>query len=305
VVHWDDVDGYRREAGHIAGTWFDLGTAAGTLNAGLKRIEVDAGKWSTPAHTEGAEEEIFYVLRGSGLSWQDGSAYQVGAGDCLVHLPGGEAHTLRAGPEGLDVLAFGQRLDHGNTVLPRAKVAWMSPAFVEAVPIGEDHPYKREAAAGEPEVGELMERPPGIANVTDGIRHEIRPGAFELDLGRRVGSARTALSRVTLEPGKDGYPPHCHSAEEEIFVILEGSGALLLGDEEVAVRPGHVLGRPPGTRIAHSLRAGEEGMTYLAYGTREPNDVAYYPRSNKISFRGVGVIARLESLDYWDGEPID
>jgi hypothetical protein len=35
---------------------------------------------------------------------------------------------------------------------------------------------------------------------------------------------------------------------------------------------------------------------------RDPGDVCYYPRSGKIAFRGVGVIARLESLDYWDGE---
>ena len=29
---------------------------------------------------------------------------------------------------------------------------------------------------------------------------------------------------------------------------------------------------------------------------------SYYPRSGKISFRGVGVIGRLEQVDYWDGE---
>ena len=44
-------------------------------------------------------------------------------------------------------------------------------------------------------------------------------------------------------------------------------------------------------------------MTYLAYGTREPNDICWYPRSNKVFLRGVGVIARLELLDYHDGEP--
>lgn len=44
-------------------------------------------------------------------------------------------------------------------------------------------------------------------------------------------------------------------------------------------------------------------MTFLAYGTREPNDVCYYPRSNKIYWRGLGVIARLEHLSYDDGEP--
>ena len=43
-------------------------------------------------------------------------------------------------------------------------------------------------------------------------------------------------------------------------------------------------------------------MTFLAYGTRNANDVCYYPRSNKIYFRGLGLIARLEDLDYDDGE---
>jgi len=101
---------------------------------------------------------------------------------------------------------------------------------------------------------------------------------------------------------KLGAPPHCHSAEEEIFVVLDGDGALLLGDEEHPVRAGSVVARPAASRVAHSLRAGDGGLVYLAYGTREPNDITYYPRSGKISFRGVGVIARLEQLDYWDGE---
>ena len=64
-----------------------------------------------------------------------------------------------------------------------------------------------------------------------------------------------------------------------------------------------MISRPPATRVAHAFRAGPGGLTYLAYGTRDPNDIAYYPRSNKIFFRGVGLIARLESLDYDDGEP--
>ena len=50
------------------------------------------------------------------------------------------------------------------------------------------------------------------------------------------------------------------------------------------------------------IKTGEDGMTLLAHGTRDPNDTVYYPRSGKISFVGVGVIGRLEQLDYWDGE---
>ena len=75
--------------------------------------------------------------------------------------------------------------------------------------------------------------------------------------------------------------------------------------EDHELRAGHVFARPPGTRIAHSVVPGDEGITYLVYGTREPNDIAYYPRSNKVYFRGVGLMTRLESLDYGDGEPDD
>lgn len=122
------------------------------------------------------------------------------------------------------------------------------------------------------------------------------------DLGRAAGSLRTGLRRYQLEPGKLGPPPHCHSAEEELFVVLEGEGNLLLGEDEHSVRRGSVVSRPPGTRSEHAFRAGRTSLTYLAYGTREPNDVAYYPRSGKVYLRGVGLMAKLEPLDYWEGE---
>ena len=46
-------------------------------------------------------------------------------------------------------------------------------------------------------------------------------------------------------------------------------------------------------------------MTLLAYGTRESNDIAYYPRSNKVAFRGIKLIGRVDRLDFRDGEPDD
>ena len=114
------------------------------------------------------------------------------------------------------------------------------------------------------------------------------------DLGDVLGSVRIGAGHLVVEPGKLTYPPHCHSAEEEAFVVLEGEGKLLLGDEEHPVRPGCVVGRPPGTGVAHAFRAGEGGLTLLAFGTREPNDIAYYPRSRKVSLRGIGVRFRVE-----------
>ena len=310
LAHWDDPEPRRRERWHIAGTWTDLGTAAGSVAVGVKRIEIDPGRWSTPAHVEASEEEIFYVLRGSGVSWQDngegGVAYEVGEGDCLVHLALAEAHTLRAGPHGLDVLAFGMRTyANGVTHLPRAGAAFLGSTWVRA---GEKqhHPWKRESEVGEPEFAEPMERPRTIANVSDVPGQDFGPGetvkSVRRDLGRAAGSKQTGLKHVSVAPGKLGTPPHCHSAEEELFVVLDGEGECLLGDEEHRVERGHVLSRPAGTRVAHAFRADDAGLTYLAYGTREPNDIAYYPRSKKVYLRGVGVIRRVESLDYWDGE---
>ena len=303
-AHWDEVEGEHFERGHIAATWADLGSAAGSVTVGVHRIRIDPGKWSTPAHAEGTEEEIFYVLAGSGLSWQDGRVCEVAAGDCLVHLAKAEAHTLRAGPGGLDVLAFGQRAHPTMTHLPRAGIAWLGRTWVDVGRGG--HPFEQEAAAGEPEVAAPSGRPSSIVATVDVPQVERGSGGDVLrlarDLGRAAGSVRTGLRHVTVPAGKLGAPPHCHSAEEEIFVVLDGDGALLLGDEEHPVRAGSVVARPAASRVAHSLRAGDGGLVYLAYGTREPNDIAYYPRSGKVYLRGVGVIARLEQLDYWDGE---
>ena len=313
ISHWDDAKTSRGERGHIAGTWRSL-TGSSSQSVGVKRIEVDPGMWSTPLHLEGAEEEIFYVLAGSGVSVQsdgdDTLAYEVRASDCLVHLPLENAHTLQAGDDGIDVLAFGQRVYAGGvTWLPRAGVAWLG---VTWAPVGveEDHPWTREAAAGPPEVAETSPRPPNIVNVGD-LEPVERDGAT---VGRRVryparsaGSARTGLRHAEVLPGKLNAPPHCHSAEEEIFVVLDGDGHLLLWEEEgVAehpVRTGSVVARPPGTGVAHAFRAGERGMTLLMYGTRDPSDICFYPRSGKVYFIGLGLITRLgEPLDYWDGE---
>jgi uncharacterized cupin superfamily protein len=307
LAHWDDVQPEHVENGPLGFTSYDLGEAAGTRDVGVTRYQVRPGKQSSPVHVELDEEEIFYVLAGRGLSWQDGSTYEIGSGDCIVHRVAAETHTFIGGDEGLDMLAFGQRTDPTATYLPRARVLRMGVTLdVSPGP----HPFDREAAAGDLDLPQPSTRPETIVNFDELTRG--KPWA------EAQGSVRSGLNRVRLDSGERGPPPHCHSAEEEIFVVLDSEGVLELWPtpathrlhpdfeyQEHAIRAGHVISRPPGTRIAHALRAGDSGMTYLAYGTREPNDVCYYPRSNKIFWRGVGVIARLEALSYEDGEPED
>jgi uncharacterized cupin superfamily protein len=314
ITHWDDARNWRGERGHIAGTWHSL-TGSASQTVGVKRIQVDASMWSTPLHLEGAEEEIFFVLGGSGVSVQsddgeDPVGYDVREGDCIVHLALENAHTLQAGPDGLDVLAFGQRTySNGVTWLPRAGVAWLGETWA---PVGaeKDHPWAREAAAGAPDVAVSPERSSNIVNLADVEpveRDFTTVGRRMRDLGRVGGSRQTGLRHADVLPGKLNAPPHCHSAEEEVFVVLEGGGHLLLWEEddveEHAVRRGSVVCRLAGTGVAHAFRAGDDGMSLLMYGTRDPNDMCFYPRSRKLYIRGLGLITRVgEQLDYLDGE---
>ncbi len=270
----------------------------------MQRIDVTPGKRSTPLHVELAEEEIHYVLRGSGISWQwDGEehrTYELREGDCLTHLIEEEAHTLVAGPDGLDVLAFGMREGSGGTYLPRAGVVRVPPAWVEMP--GGAHPWEREAAAEEVELPEPGERAGRVLNRDEVEAREIDRGDSSLVTRTLAPSARlTGLNLQEIRPGKRNWPLHCHTAEEEIFVVLAGSGDVRLGEERTPVREGSVVARPAGAGVAHAFYAGGEGLTLLAYGTHDPRDVAWYPEAGKVNFRGLGFTARLEPLDYWEG----
>lgn len=302
IVHWDTPNKYTETAGDIDSTWTLLGEEAGTVGVGVNRIQVKEGKRTTAFHVHGAEEEIFFVLGGSGTLYQGEASHEVREGDCSVHLPCKEPHTLRGGPQGLDVLVFGTRVPVEICRLPRAGMAWAGPTVVAAP--GRQNLWAMDAAQ------DPLALPPGprpknlVALESVPAQTSDRKGhsGTSRRLGAAAGSKKTGLNHIALEPGSSGPPAHCHSAEEEVFVVLDGQGICILGDEEFPVRRGHVIARPPATRIAHALRAGPNGMTYLAYGTREPNDIAYYPRSKKVFLRGVGIIGRIEALDYWDGE---
>ncbi len=310
LTHFDEAPVREYALGHLRNRWTMLGEAAGCDTVGVRRIQIEAGGWSTPAHEHGRSEEIFYVLAGSGLSWQRDRTSPVRAGDCIVYLARRGPHTLYA-TEPLDVLAFGTREFDEAVRLPRLGLSTLGGRGVESIAgpaDGTPIQFLREGELGPPDLPAEPDpappRPSTIVNVGDVEPHDVqrpRVGRRRRDLGRAAGSRRSGLVWVQVAPGKLSAPQHCHSLEEEIFVILSGSGALVLGEEETPVGPGHVVGRPAGTGVAHAFR-GDSELTFLAYGRREPGDICHYPRSGKIALRGLGVVGRLEPADYWDGE---
>ena len=264
LIHSDDTRFERQtvKGSDIDALWQDLGRAAGSVDIGLRRIRIEPGKRPTPAHDHGAEEEIFYVLAGSGLSWRAGETHAVRAGDCLVYRPEAGAHTIVAGNEPLDVLAFGERRMAEVTHLPHAGVLWAGSAWVADAVAG-GHPWEREAKAGQAEAAGAglaaarLDRAPrrraGRGRRPPGRRYRCRR------LGVAAGGVTSGLRHVAIAPDHHGWPRHCHAAEEELFVILSGAGTVRIGDEEADVRAGHVVSRPSGTRDRARFRAGPGG----------------------------------------------
>jgi uncharacterized cupin superfamily protein len=305
IVHWDDVEFHRAANAEIDASWQRLAATAGAVGVGVNRVRVAPGMLPTPPHSHGASEEIYFVLAGSGLAWQDETSHEVAAGTCIVQRADHFEHTFKAGPGGLEYLVFGTNHPTEFGWLPRSGAVRIGWPWVEG---RTDDPWDIEARSEPLAFGDPAPRPSNIVSLEQGERYR--------QLGADAGAAQTGLNWLQLSPGRLSGPPHCHSADEEVFVVLDGAGTLELWPspaaeadglrrEEIALRAGHVAARPPSSGVAHAFRGGDAGMTLLAYGTNPPNDICFYPRSNKVYWRGIGVIARVEPLDYRDGEPDD
>jgi uncharacterized cupin superfamily protein len=301
ICHWDDERWTLIEHGDLCCERQRLCSTTGAPRAALSRYRIAPGRRPMPLHVHADEEEIFFVLAGSGRSWQDDAVHEIAAGDVLVHRAAAEAHTLVGGSDApLEVLAFSSGSPTGLTTLPRAGVTWTGSRWL---PPGAPHPFSAEPPVAQ--LPPLAPRPPTIvalADVAPRTRAVGRVHPVRRDLGTAAGSVLSGLQHVEVPAGMRSSTLHCHSLEDEIFVVLAGAGEVLLGDEATAVRPGSVVYRPRATEVAHTFEAARGGLTLLAYGTREPNDICWYPDSGKLLFGGVGVIARVEPLDYWDGE---
>jgi uncharacterized cupin superfamily protein len=307
VAHWDEVESHRPAKGEMDAVWQRLGDAAGTQGVGVNRVRVAPGRLPTPPHSHRASEELFFIIDGSGLAWQDGDVHEVRALDCVIHEADHFEHTFVAGPEGLEYIVFGTRHPTEVAWLPRSRAIRMGWPWVEG---RDDDPWDVEATAEPLAYGDRAPRPANILNIDEAEHESWKAGIDTALLATRERSTLAGLHWETIAAGRRGAIPHCHSAEEEVFVMLEGTATLELWQrdgsiEETPLRAGHVVARPPGTGISHSFRAGPDGVTMLIYGTRVADDACWYPRSRKIGFGGLGVIGRIETLDYLDGEPID
>lgn len=133
-----------------------------------------------------------------------------------------------------------------------------------------------------------------------------------------LGATRLGARLVEVPPGKAAWPFHSHHANDELFLILSGTGELRFGDTRHAITAGMVAVCPAGgAETAHQIIAtGDAPLRYVAVSTMNEPDVMEYPDSGKITvFAGAapgGDKARrrvaasfhtTDAVDYWQGEP--
>ena len=135
----------------------------------------------------------------------------------------------------------------------------------------------------------------------------------DVRIANRIGLEKLGATYIEVPPGKSSCPFHVHHVEEEMFVILEGTGRYRFGSSVYEVEAGDVLGAPCGrVEYAHKLtNTGSKPLKYLAISTMALTDVCEYPDSGKFAvgtrsdgpeeFRFIGRASN--PLDYWDGEP--
>lgn len=74
----------------------------------------------------------------------------------------------------------------------------------------------------------------------------------------------SAVSYQRLEPGLRFPFGHRHHRQEELYVVLEGSGRIKLDDEVVEISELDAVRIPP--EVMRCVEGGPEGIAFLAFG---------------------------------------
>ena len=79
-----------------------------------------------------------------------------------------------------------------------------------------------------------------------------------------LGLEESGVSYQRLQPDARLPFGHKHTEQEELYVVVGGSGRIKLGDEVVDLVQWDAVRIPPGTM--RSIEAGSEGIEIVAYG---------------------------------------
>jgi uncharacterized cupin superfamily protein len=110
-------------------------------------------------------------------------------------------------------------------------------------------------------------------------------GTTRRRLAVACGAKRLGVALIEIDPGRRSTPPHAHADQDEAFLVLAGSGLSYQtsGPEDVrtyAIAVDDLLWHPAGGD-AHTLIAGEDGLTVLVAAEGSRTNITYLPRAKQ------------------------
>lgn len=100
--------------------------------------------------------------------------------------------------------------------------------------------------------------------IVDSKTVEAQHGVFK-PLRQPLGVSAFGINELELPPGAEG-PEHDHAndGQEEVYVIVRGSGTIRVDGDEAELRPGRYVFLAPGTR--RQMVAGGQGLAWVGIG---------------------------------------
>lgn len=83
-----------------------------------------------------------------------------------------------------------------------------------------------------------------------------------------IDSEHLGVTQFRFGPSCRAPFGHRHREQEEVYVVISGSGRVKLDDEILEVKPGDVLRVHPS--VGRGFESGEEGLELIAIGSDRP-----------------------------------
>lgn len=109
-------------------------------------------------------------------------------------------------------------------------------------------------------------------------------GSDSSNISRVMGLTQIGASYFEVQPGESAFPLHAHYQEDEIIIVLSGTGTYRFAGENHAVKAGDTLAAPAGrAELAHQLtNSGAETLKYIC--------VSSLPEINVVELPELGVV---------------
>jgi len=278
-----------------------------------------------PFHSHLAQWELFLIRRGSGTVRIPGGSHPVEPGHVFVHPPGEPHQLINSGPTDLEVFIFADNPALDACYYPDSDKWFLRPPgkIFRMVPAdyldGEESPVPGapgpvlSAAPPTPALPPWSQRLldvdalPWTAWSSPKGKFGDHSKELSVALGAKPGQPAglgghpfdLAITRVS--PGGVICPFHWHSAQWEMYIILEGTATARTAQGSFAAGPGEVVLHPP-FDPHQLLNTGDSDVTLLVVADNPPVDYWHYPDTGKWGVREPRKIFRPAEVDYFDGE---